>query len=123
MFIYIYNTRKQYTLKHIYLYIYIAGGSGSYTDAGGGGGGVGSSSSNSNDGNTTTSNNLNINLPEHNAVLRLEVELRDKHTRRPRNNKVFMVNRGGKGGATNHTAPISNLNNYFVPLEKVSNRT
>lgn len=55
-------------------------------------------------------------------MLRLEVELRDKNTRRPRNNKVFMVNRGGKGVAANHPAPISNLNNYFVPLEKVSNR-
>lgn len=68
----------------------------------------------------TASNNLNINLPEHNAVLRLEVELRDKNTRRPRNKAPMMDQRGkgvGSGGQPTHAR---NLNNYFVPLEKVS---
>lgn len=76
---------------------------------------------------TTNSNNLNINLPEHNAVLRLEVELRDKHARRPRQKPGYMANRdaGGAFGSPHNlstatAAHVQNLNNYFVPLEKVS---
>lgn len=82
--------------------------------------GGGNENFNSNGANTTNtaSNNLNINLPEHNAVLRLEVELRDKNTRRPRNKAVIAEQRGR--GASSQAAHAQNLNNYFVPLEKVS---
>lgn len=68
-------------------------------------------------------NNLNINVPENNAILRLEVELRDKHTaghqRRGRGG-------GGVGAAgvkrTGHQAnnPKEDNVNYMVPMEKVS---
>lgn len=71
-------------------------------------------------------NNLNINLPDNNAVLRLEVELRDKNRRRPNyRNKGFGGAADGRyraaspvnGGAV-HQPP--NANNYFIPMEKVS---
>lgn len=66
----------------------------------------------------TASNNLNINLPDNNAVLRLEVELRDKNTRRRQlKNKTFTtMDRGGMGNIDQ----TRNLNNYFVPMVKVS---
>ncbi|XP_037038061.1 uncharacterized protein LOC119075657 [Bradysia coprophila] len=59
-------------------------------------------------------NNLNINLPENNAVLRLEVELRDKNTRHRQNNQ------GGvrRNGQQSH-ALKDDINNYIVPMEKV----
>lgn len=73
---------------------------------------------------TIGGNNLNINLPDNNAVLRLEVELRDKNARRRPNNR----NRGFAGdarkrpgsptsGAVHQTQP--NPNNFFIPMEKV----
>lgn len=85
-------------------------------------------------------NNLNINLPDNNAVLRLEVELRDKNPRRraannQMRNKGFGGGGGGGGGnggdrkrTTPSTAgvvgvrqaPSSSPNNFFVPMEKVS---
>lgn len=92
-------------------------------------------------------NNLNINLPDNNAVLRLEVELRDKNQRRRANNnqmrnKGFGGGGGGGGGDRKRTtssstsgavgvrqpplssSPMSpssiNANNFFVPMEKVS---
>lgn len=74
-------------------------------------------------------NNLNINLPESNAVLRLEVELRDKNARRRPNyrQKGFATNRnaevtttGGGGGGKQVLPTTSNPNNYFIPMEKVS---
>jgi hypothetical protein len=57
-------------------------------------------------------NNLNINVPENpNAILRLEVELRDKYARRANKPK---------------TAPLvdintnkENVNAFIVPMEKV----
>lgn len=77
-------------------------------------------------------NNLNINLPDNNAVLRLEVELRDKNVRRRPNQQQ----RGGKGYLTDRNRPavaavakkptplshhsVTNTDNYFVPMEKVS---
>lgn len=69
-------------------------------------------------------NNLNINLPDNNAVLRLEVELRDKNARRRPNyrNKGYVGdgrNRAASpGGAVHQTPP--NPNNFFIPMEKVS---
>lgn len=75
---------------------------------------------------TIDNNNLNINLPENNAVLRLEVELRDKNARRrPQNyhQKGFGAERNRQLDATNKTvlpAQPPNPNNYFVPMEKVS---
>lgn len=72
-------------------------------------------------------NNLNINLPEHNAVLRLEVELRDKNARRRPNyhQKGFATDRNRNMNpvktASKQVLPTtSNFNNYFVPMEKVS---
>lgn len=48
-------------------------------------------------------NNLNINLPENNAILRLEVELRDKNAPKYRRaagvGNPAGVGRGGRGGA------------------------
>lgn len=71
------------------------------------------------------SNNLNINLPDNNAVLRLEVELRDKNARRRPNNRYKGFVGDGRnraaspvGGAVHQTPP--NLNNFFIPMEKVS---
>lgn len=71
-------------------------------------------------------NNLNINLPEHNAVLRLEVELRDKNARRRPNYrpKGFATDRNQNidpaKAANKQILPTTpNLNNYFVPMEKV----
>lgn len=72
----------------------------------GDGGGVGRSGN---------GNNLNINLPDNNAVLRLEVELRDKNIRR----RHQFRNRGNGRMAGKHQVP-THSNNYFVPLEKVS---
>lgn len=74
---------------------------------------------------TIGGNNLNINSPDNNAVLRLEVELRDKNARRRPNNR----NKGFAGdgrkraaspvsGAVHQTPP--NPNNFFIPMEKVS---
>jgi hypothetical protein len=52
--------------------------------------------------------NLNINLPEHNnPILKLEVELRDKH-RRP-----------AKGHHPPKVRKIKNVDEAFVPMEKV----
>lgn len=96
-------------------------------------------------------NNLNINLPENNnAILRLEVELRDKNapkyrraaglpstaaagrgrgggmTTRPggNNNRAIADGRGGGGGVGgggNVTAVMTDLKgNAIIPLEKVS---
>lgn len=84
-------------------------------------------------------NNLNINLPDNNAVLRLEVELRDKNPRRRQNPNNQMRNKGfsGGGGDRKRTTPSTagvvgirqsppssssstNANNFFVPMEKVS---
>lgn len=73
-------------------------------------------------------NNLNINLPEHNAVLHLEVELRDKNARRRPNYrpKGFATDRNRNidpavKAASKQILPTTpNLNNYFVPMEKVS---
>lgn len=87
-------------------------------------------------------NNLNINLPDNNAVLRLEVELRDKNPRRRPNNQMrnkgFGGGGGGGGGDRKRTTPSTagavgvrqapspssssstNTNNFFVPMEKVS---
>lgn len=72
---------------------------------------------------TIGGNNLNINLPENNAVLRLEVELRDKNARRRPNYR----NKGHAGdriraaspanGAAHPTPP--NPNHFFIPMEKV----
>lgn len=71
------------------------------------------------------SNNLNINLPDNNAVLRLEVELRDKNARRRPNYR----HKGFTGDARNRTpSPTNgavhltppNPNNFFIPMEKVS---
>lgn len=71
-------------------------------------------------------NNLNINLPDSNAVLRLEVELRDKNTRRRPNyrNKGLSGERNRAAaspttGAVRQSSP-SNSNSYFIPMEKVS---
>lgn len=73
--------------------------------------------------------NLNINLPEHNAVLRLEVELRDKNARRRPNyrQKGFAADRNRnidptKAASKQLLPTTSNSNNYFVPMEKVSFR-
>lgn len=81
-------------------------------------------------------NNLNINLPDNNAVLRLEVELRDKNPRRRQNPRNQMRNKGFSdgGGDRKRTTPSTagvvgirqsppsstNANNFFVPMEKVS---
>lgn len=83
-------------------------------------------------------NNLNINLPDSNAVLRLEVELRDKNIRRRPNNLRGKGerNRTGAGTATASppTSPTTatatagvavrqsppNPNSFFIPMEKVS---
>lgn len=72
-------------------------------------------------------NNLNINLPEHNAVLRLEVELRDKNARRRPNyrQKGFATDRNRnidpvKAASKQVLPTTSNFDNYFVPMEKVS---
>lgn len=74
---------------------------------------------------TVASNNLNINLPEKNAILRLEVELRDKNARRRPNRKGIATDRTravpSHGPQLRQTHPISgNANNFFVPMEKVS---
>lgn len=73
--------------------------------------------------NTSNANNLNINLPERNAILRLEVELRDKNARRrPNRNKVdrnkLSPSNIVNGKQMHQTAPTPD--NYFVPMEKVS---
>lgn len=60
-------------------------------------------------------NNLNINLPENNAVLRLEVELRDKNTRHRRHNQGGVKRNGQQSHASK-----DDTNNYIVPMEKVS---
>lgn len=84
-------------------------------------------------------NNLNINLPDNNAVLRLEVELRDKNPRRRANNQMRNKGLGGGGGggdrkrttpttagvvgvrqAPSPSSASSSSNNFFVPMEKVS---
>lgn len=70
-------------------------------------------------------NNLNINLPEKNAILRLEVELRDKNARRRPNRKGIAAdrNRATPSNLANarQTQPIvANANTFFVPMEKVS---
>lgn len=72
---------------------------------------------------TIGGSNLNINLPENNAVLRLEVELRDKNARRRPNHR----NKGHGGdrhrgpspatGIAHQTPP--NPNHFFIPMEKV----
>lgn len=70
-------------------------------------------------------NNLNINLPDNNAVLRLEVELRDKNARRRPNyrNKGYGtgdgLNRAASPvcGVVHQTPP--NPNRFFIPMEKV----
>lgn len=74
---------------------------------------------------TIGGNNLNINLPDNNAVLRLEVELRDKNARRrPNNRHKGFAGDGRKrpaspvSGAVHQTPP--NPNNFFIPMEKVS---
>lgn len=72
---------------------------------------------------TIGGNNLNINLPENNAVLRLEVELRDKNARRRPNHR----NKGHAGDRIRGTSPASgavhqtppNPNHFFIPMEKV----
>lgn len=74
---------------------------------------------------TATGNNLNINLPEKNAILRLEVELRDKNARRRPNRKGITTDRNRPMPPTvaqvRQTHPVAgNANNFFVPLEKVS---
>lgn len=78
------------------------------------------------------SNNLNINLPDNNAVLRLEVELRDKNVRRrphQRRAKGYHLDRSravagmaasAAGAADGKYHAAANTNNYFVPMEKVS---
>lgn len=84
----------------------------------------------------SSANNLNINLPDNNAVLRLEVELRDKNPRRRPNNQIRnkgFATAGGGGSDRKRTAPATagvvgvrqaplstNGNNFFVPMEKVS---
>lgn len=73
------------------------------------------------------SNNLNINVPENNAVLRLEVELRDKHRRHERGGVGIGGGRGGgakRGGGTFGDAKRNGqqkdeINNFMVPMEKV----
>lgn len=60
-------------------------------------------------------NNLNINLPENNAVLRLEVELRDKNTRHRHHNQGGVKRNGQQSHALK-----DDINNYMVPMEKVS---
>lgn len=81
---------------------------------------------------TTThhGNNLNINvLPENNAILRLEVELRDKHTRNRQQNRIGGIGTGGGGGGGGRGVKANNGQqshypkdniNYMVPMEKVS---
>lgn len=74
---------------------------------------------------TATGNNLNINLPEKNAILRLEVELRDKNARRRPNRKGNATDRNRAAPSNEahirQTHPIAgNANNFFVPMEKVS---
>lgn len=72
---------------------------------------------------TIGGNNLNINLPDNNAVLRLEVELRDKNARRRPNHR----HRGFTGDGRNRAGPANgavhqtppNPNNFFIPMEKV----
>lgn len=84
-----------------------------------------------NDASNANGNNLNINLPDKNAVLRLEVELRDKNVRRRPNqqhrNKGYSVDRNKPVAAAvaRKPAPLKNLSdtdtdNFFVPMEKVS---
>lgn len=71
-------------------------------------------------------NNLNINLPENNkAILRLEVELRDKHA--PKYRRGGGVGRiGGRGivggaGARNLPQQVLDTRDFaVVPLEKVN---
>lgn len=74
-------------------------------------------------------NNLNINLPDSNAILRLEVELRDKNARRhpPTRKKSPGLpgerNRGtspGTTGAIRQPPTPQNPNSFFFPMEKVS---
>ncbi|XP_055907745.1 uncharacterized protein LOC129942726 [Eupeodes corollae] len=78
----------------------------------------------------TSGNNLNINLPDTNAVLRLEVELRDKNA--PKNRRGGRgggrgggggVGRGGGGGGVGQNRGKLNSNddkdNLMVPMEKV----
>lgn len=80
-----------------------------------------------------TGNNLNINLPDNNAVLRLEVELRDKNVRhRPHQRRAKGYHQDRIRAVTGMTASaatvgadgkyhaVTNANNYFVPMEKVS---
>lgn len=74
---------------------------------------------------TAAGSNLNINLPEKNAILRLEVELRDKNARRRPNRKAVTTDRNRAVPTTvaqvRQTHPVAgNANNFFVPLEKVS---
>lgn len=74
-------------------------------------------------------NNLNINLPDSNAVLRLEVELRDKNARRhqpARKNSPGLPGERKLGKSTGTTGAIrqpptpQNPNSFFFPMEKVS---
>lgn len=68
-------------------------------------------------------NNLNINVPENNAILRLEVELRDKHTaghqRRGRGGAGVGAAGVKRTGQQAHNPKEDNVN-YMVPMEKVS---
>lgn len=84
-----------------------------------------------NNGAGSNGNNLNINLPDNNAILRLEVELRDKNVRRrphQRQAKGYHLDRiRAVTGMTASAATVdgkyhavTNANNYFVPMEKVS---
>lgn len=73
------------------------------------------------------SNNLNINVAETNAVLRLEVELRDKNARRPRYKPDYHRNAGEAYAPPSRFNDMSavhgqSLSSYFVPLEKVRHR-
>lgn len=83
-----------------------------------GDGGIGSGTNNTG-GRSGNGNNLNINLPDNNAILRLEVELRDKNIRRRHHfrNKGFLTDKTGRM-AGKHQVP-THANNYFVPMEKV----
>lgn len=77
-------------------------------------------------------NNLNINSSDNNGVLRLEVELRDKNVRRRPNqqqrtkgyaadrNQAAVAGVNRKQPAPLSSQPLANTDNYFVPMEKVS---
>lgn len=84
-----------------------------------------------NNASTASGNNLNINLPDNNAVLRLEVELRDKNVRRRPNQQhrtrgyLKDRNRPVAAAVARKPAPLAHhsdatTDNYFVPMEKVS---